>query len=1088
MSVMNSVTRYGCPVGRAAALTVAICMTLLSAVEAFPAEPALTPHREFAVEYCRLSDLNKLEEREKLSAAFIAEAEAYITEHPVGPEIVQAKLNKALAVGLYGPGDDALSDALLSEIRSAYPESELMPEVMYQQGVLLMYTFEAKNAEEARVILLQLVEQFPTSSRAPTALRLGAQMTWWDANDPEEAILLFKRLLKDYPGSDAEVEARVNLISLLAESGDAAATREHVEVLLERLANARELAPPDAWYWYLMSPVPEACRRIHDRERLVKVLSAAADAYPDTDCALQAWDELIDLAISKGDRESALEQINEFTERYRTVPEGATPRIWACAVASAYEGGYLSEDEYRLAVRRLFTTLAGDMDTFAAMGSAGAAQLAEALQRLGQQDLESVVLGAQAVLGGHPDRLSSRQCAEAVCGLVLSQVASAEAKDRQRVWDIGRLYLADRIDGFSDRAFETLDGFVETMESDPVLAEAIITDLAKRTRNLHDTLPKLERRLTALALQRRIEQAPSDVQKSFWRAQQLQSEGDLAGATALFRAIVDGPACPSNIKDALNRRIVALLLEQQTNLAALDKYLPALRRQGEGIDAEAWNLSCRALFRRVAVAKDDRATVWKNGLGALAAPTIVVRRRTFEDLDKLTEFLGRDGGDLASTIIVDLLLCAPHGDSMRRLQWRRIAMFTQAGDFDSARTAAAMDVVLAAASGRDIAPSLERFEEILRSGGAAESDVARTAGSLLCGSGRDAATQPATRFVDEPLRTAAQEALKLAAGSDSPRRIAYLNLLAGNMDKALLAGRDGLLGCTSARQAAEALGDIYVMLAVADGNLANANRFADWLGASSDETSDQTPTWADDKRLATLAGGNWQDKTAASSPDTGQPFADWSPENRAALARAFSGQLAGELAASAGSAMDRGNKALAASLRALSIRGTTAPDTVGAALDSMIESLRVQMGLPDVLRSLRDILPLVPALPHRRIMLVRMAGLAHEEQLFDDCLALLDEADSLDTGTGQKDFAVAMLRASAMLELDDYDGADELLAEAAGWDGADENKAQCLFVTACLRLKQGQTKDAREILQKLTDQYPRTSVATKASQLAARLK
>jgi len=60
--------------------------------------------------------------------------------------------------------------------------------------------------------------------------------------------------------------------------------------------------------------------------------------------------------------------------------------------------------------------------------------------------------------------------------------------------------------------------------------------------------------------------------------------------------------------------------------------------------------------------------------------------------------------------------------------------------------------------------------------------------------------------------------------------------------------------------------------------------------------------------------------------------------------------------------------------------------------------------------------------------------------------------------------------------------------DAVKWDGADENKAQCLFVTACLRLKQGQTKDAREILQKLTDQYRSTSVATKASQLAARIK
>jgi tetratricopeptide (TPR) repeat protein len=117
-----------------------------------------------------------------------------------------------------------------------------------------------------------------------------------------------------------------------------------------------------------------------------------------------------------------------------------------------------------------------------------------------------------------------------------------------------------------------------------------------------------------------------------------------------------------------------------------------------------------------------------------------------------------------------------------------------------------------------------------------------------------------------------------------------------------------------------------------------------------------------------------------------------------------------------------------------------------------------------------------------------MANLAHEEQLFDDCLDLLDEADALNATAGQEDFAVALLRASAMMELEDYDGADKLLAEAAGWDGTDENKAQCLFVTACLRLRQGRMKDARETLRTLAERYPHTSVATKASQLADRIK
>jgi tetratricopeptide (TPR) repeat protein len=137
---------------------------------------------------------------------------------------------------------------------------------------------------------------------------------------------------------------------------------------------------------------------------------------------------------------------------------------------------------------------------------------------------------------------------------------------------------------------------------------------------------------------------------------------------------------------------------------------------------------------------------------------------------------------------------------------------------------------------------------------------------------------------------------------------------------------------------------------------------------------------------------------------------------------------------------------------------------------------------------LRELLPLVPRFPHRRIVLVKLAGLANDEQLHDECLAFLDEADELADGTGEKDFAATMLRASAMLEIEDYDGADELLSQAITWNVADEDKAQCLFVTACLRLKQGRLGGAREILQKLAELYPCSTVAAKARHIAVSIK
>ena len=746
-----------------------------------------------------------------------------------------------------------------------------------------------------------------------------------------------------------------------------------------------------------------------------------------------------------------------------------------------------SPAQKRQVATRLFTAYA-DVYRCAKLHPGELANLMGMLEAMGRQGLSMQVAQVHRLAGGNSNNLRDGQCTDAVCGLVLSQMTVAPAADRRKVWESGSYYIADAFGQFSDRTFEVLDAFIEAAESDPALVEAVLDDLARRTRDVHDTLPRLKRRLAGLALARQLQDAPAAIQKAYQQARQLQTAGDQAGATAAFRAIADGKDCPANIKDVLHRRIVAMLLEQEADLEAVGNYLSALRQGGQ-LDPEVWNLSCRALLRRVVWAEKDRGEVWKKGLAELnAAVVIEIHEETFEDLDKVVEFLApnhaQGSGDVALSILTDLLLAAPDHYSMRRLQWRRITLFAKAKDWDNSAAASAMDVALAAASGQGVGPSLDRHMEMLRSGGMTEARVSEAMGHLLNGSA-GAAAQSAGKLIDEPLRKAAQEKVATLSQPENAddRRVAYLAALAGKSDTALARAQNRLARCTTSREAADALADIYGLLALCDADISNAHRFAVWL-ASSDNPISTKPDPNHDALLAQLVNGLGNTQPPAGVKES--PFTNWPAEKKAALARAYCDSWATEINRSAGLARDTGNKALSYRFHGLALRSLQKPETIAASLDSMAAFLQTRMETSELMTTLKEVSAFVPTLPHRRIVLMKLANLAREEGLFDECLDFLDEADALDAKN--KDFIAAMLRASALLELDEYDTADEILADAASWAGTDDNKAQCLFVTACLRLKQGQMKPAREILQTLIEQYPEAIVAARASQLAARIK
>jgi TolA-binding protein len=326
---MKSKTRYRCSVGGAPALAAMICSVLLVAVEALAGQPTLMPHEKYITEYRRLGSLGKTEEREELGRSFLAEAQAYITEHPEGPGIVQAKLNKALAIGLYGERRDAEAEKLLKEIESAYPVSPLLPEVMYYHAWLLEFAPGRMRHEEKRAIALELVERFPKSEKAPYALALAGYSYLVDAGDPKTAGVLCQRVVREYPGTGAELNARRDLIRMAADAGDIASVQEQVDAFLHRFDEAPEIVPPGSWASLLCRDVGASCMRIEDWGRAEQTFQKATENCRGQENEVRARSQLIHLAINRGDEASALAKIDELIDRYSTIPEGMPPAVWA---------------------------------------------------------------------------------------------------------------------------------------------------------------------------------------------------------------------------------------------------------------------------------------------------------------------------------------------------------------------------------------------------------------------------------------------------------------------------------------------------------------------------------------------------------------------------------------------------------------------------------------------------------------------------------------------------------------------------------------------------------------------------------------
>jgi len=293
----SSIWKCGVACGAAA-----LCWVLGTAIAS---GSSLTPHEDYVEQYESLE------------------------QHPGGPEIVQAKLNKAIALSSFGRNGDAEADALFKEILSEHPDSPLVPEVMYYHAELLWHGFNRKRCDEVPGIALQLIERFPESAKAPLALvQVANSWVFVPPKDTQRARALCERVVKEYPDTEAEIEARCTLLDLAVRKLDAKLVAQRVDELLVRFADSRGIAPPAVWRRVLLQRASISCRCVGDRARAAKVLEQVITAFPGTGMELEARRYLIWSNVESGTTERVKELIGEQVKRFRDSPEIVSADMW----------------------------------------------------------------------------------------------------------------------------------------------------------------------------------------------------------------------------------------------------------------------------------------------------------------------------------------------------------------------------------------------------------------------------------------------------------------------------------------------------------------------------------------------------------------------------------------------------------------------------------------------------------------------------------------------------------------------------------------------------------------------------------------
>jgi tetratricopeptide (TPR) repeat protein len=731
---------------------------------------------------------------------------------------------------------------------------------------------------------------------------------------------------------------------------------------------------------------------------------------------------------------------------------------------------------------------------------------------------------AQTTQAVSPVRSGGNSSAEewnVTCRRLFEKVMAAAPEERRDLWANGFQELSQAKGLLFNSTLADLDRLIGVLdEGGPLSAAKILGDLqqvcadaASRTA-LQDRLDacNIRERFKASRIPGKgVKPTPSQLQQLLLKANSLEIRGKGKDASALYERVL---AEYSEYKDLVllaRRRLVPLLLkEEPVDLKAVQIQLDVLKEEKGVSDPQVSNFALQLLLCRLGTAPtQERQQLWRQGLREIFMDSLPLSDETFAEIDRLNSVLGNTGPLTSQELLTDLVLLAPDISSMRRLQWRRIAVFTGQGDWQNAERAAKLDVALAGFTLEGPLASMKKCVEIAGKTQAASADEgdleARSRAEYVqnktpssVNESHEAEPVSAEMPLDKALKSLAEAKLANPDPGLSLRQTAFLTLFAGDLDASLKNLHTALITCSATeKDVLSVLDDLAFVVAVNHGRFRDATAFASWFAAGKEET-DQAGKEEDDRRdpaLKILIDCEKAHKETT-KPNDGLgvnpgslSFGDVSPSLKAKFAHAWLEKCQYRLIRWGTNALLAKETSWAQTFWAAAINLARNPEESQRWIDRICsqcqESHVDRRQTAELMKGMVDCTEDTVA---QRQLWLKAAMLLYEAMGFEECLGAIDEADRLASDPREAQQAkIGLVRALCLIRLGKIDEAAALLGSMGSWPGTEEEHAHALFLAGWIHLQKSEKIEAQNTFRRIIDKYPNSSFIGKVGELLQRL-
>lgn len=478
----------------------------------------------------------------------------------------------------------------------------------------------------------------------------------------------------------------------------------------------------------------------------------------------------------------------------------------------------------------------------------------------------------------------------------------------------------------------------------------------------------------------------------------------------------------------------------------------------------------RAVRRYHDAPATERRKVWEQSIGQEIATARWLRYSpaTLEAVDSIIADLG---AEQALVVLNDLVLLAPDVESMRSIQWRRIAMLEELGEPAAAAKAAALDVVLAMTTeeGR-VWPALERSHELSAAAGNAPAGDATllAAFSAVFGESAEPQARAASRLADSHLSQRGEQ-LSEVVGESPPLRHAWIGAISGQSDAVLTAMRQAWEDSDDVADQVQLLAWAAPLAAIHDGHAAAMHGLA------------QQITWQRDGEGFAARLGDEVLEGATLTPRL---------RDHATSLLLQHGDRMWELGEDARAAGHR-ELAAVAYRQAVHDQERTATDHLQARVREHGEAWRnaTDRRSSDALLDMVESIEAAATTPEARLYLAgERAGILYAAGHYAQAAEAMEQALAAARQEAlQPDPHTAFVYAMAMIRSEQHNSARELLQDMQDTLSRDADRARALFLLAWIHLHEDRLDEARPLLEQIVNEHRASELHERAGQVLSRL-